>query len=272
MRYKLLCVDVDGTLVNSNKELPIENKKAIQEAFKAGINIAIASGRSPGSVQEILDELEVEGYGICLNGSYIKHDNKEISRFVFNKNEIYKVCEIVKKYDVKAFFSTPFLNITNKTPSANWLKAIQKSVVRQKELIVCNNENLEEVLEEYSEIILKVSIMEENSDTYNKIKKDLEATGIFDVAKSDNHYVDVNVKGINKSKGVKDLAEYLNIDLSEVICIGDNENDIDMIKIAGLGVAMKNSCKKLLEICDEVTSSNDDFGVAKVIYDYLLKR
>lgn len=271
MNYTLMCIDVDGTLVDSNKNLPKENIKAIQEAHKAGIKIAIASGRAPASVQEILDDLGIEGYGICLNGAYIIDGNKEVSRHVFNDEQVNIIREIVEKYDVKSFFATSKLNVTNKEPSSSWLKAIQKSVARQKELVVCNNNELKNKLNDYRGSLLKVSIMEEDDNTYQKVRKELEDTNIFDVAKSDTHYVDVNIKGVNKSRGVKDLAQYLNIDLSEVICIGDNENDIEMIKVAGLGVAMANSCEELLEICDKVTLSNDEFGVAKAIYDYVLR-
>ena len=265
-----MCIDVDGTLVDSNKDLPKENKEAIQKACNAGLKVAIASGRAPASVKEILDDLGIEGYGICLNGAYIIDRNKEVSRHVFNDKQVDIIRRIVEKYDVRSFFATSTLNITNKEPSGGWLKAIQKSVVKQKELVVCSNGELKNKLGNYSGSLLKVSIMEEDDDTYKKVREELENTNIFDVAKSDTHYIDINIKGINKSKGVKDLAQYLNIDLSEVICVGDNENDIDMIKVAGLGVAMANSCKKLLEICDAVTLSNDECGVAKVIHDYVL--
>lgn len=270
MKYKLMCIDVDGTLVDSNKDLPEENKKAIQEACKAGLNVAIASGRAPASVKEILDDLDIEGYGICLNGAYIIDGSEEVSRYVFNDEQVDIIRKVVEKYDVRSFFATSTLNITNKEPSGGWLKAIQKSVVKQKELVVCNNDELKNKLDNYRDSLLKVSIMEEDDDIYHKVREELENTNIFDVAKSDTHYIDINVKGVNKSKGVKDLAQHLNIDLSEVICIGDNENDIEMIKVGGLGVAMANSCKKLLEICDAVTLSNNECGVAKVIYDYVL--
>lgn len=272
MKYKLMCIDVDGTLVDSNKELPEENKIAIQEAYKAGVKIAIASGRSISAIKELLDELGIDGYGVCLNGAYVKYKDVEISKFIFKKEQIDMVRKIVEKHNVRAFFSALELNITNKEPSDQWLVAIQKSVARQRKLIVSTNENLKQNLEKYEDEILKVSIKEEDEELYKIVRLELEALGIFDVAKSDNHYIDVNVKGINKAKGVTDLAKYLDIDLSEVICIGDNENDIEMIKVAGLGIAVKNACKEVLEICNEVTVSNDECGVAKVIYDYILNK
>lgn len=270
MKYKLMCIDVDGTLVDSNKDLSRENIMAIQEAWKSGLKIAIASGRAAASVQEILDDLGIEGYGICLNGSYIVDRNNEVSRYAFNDTHVEIIRKIVEKYDVRAFFATPAFNVTNKEPDGGWLKAIEKSVVKQKKVVVCNTEELKNELKKHSGLLLKVSIREEDDNTYQKVRKELEDIRLFDVAKSDTHYIDVNIKGINKAKGVRDLAEYLNIDLSEVICVGDNENDIGMIKTAGLGVAMANSCKELLNICDAVTLSNDECGVAKVIYDYVL--
>lgn len=265
-----MCIDVDGTLVNSNKDLPIKNIGAIQDAWKAGVKIAIASGRAAASVQEILGDLGIEGCGICLNGSYIVDGNTEISRHVFNDTHIEIIRKIVEKYNVRSFFATPELNVTNKEPDGGWLKAIEKSVVNQKKVVVCSNEELENELKKHSGLLLKVSIREEDDSIYQKVRKELEDIKLFDVAKSDTHYIDVNIKGINKAKGVKDLAQYLNIDLSEVISIGDNENDIDMVKTAGLGVAMANSCEELLKVCDAVTLSNDECGVAKVIYDYVL--
>lgn len=266
-----MCIDVDGTLVDSNKELPKENKEAIQKACSAGLKVAIASGRSPWAVREILDDLEIEGYGICLNGSYIIDRNNEVSSYAFKNEQVEVIRKIVEKYDVRAFFSASTLNITNRMTTCGEAEAIQKSVVKQKQTIICNKHELKNELNNHHGLILKVSIMEEDDNTYFKIRKELEDISIFDVAKSDTHYIDVNIKGINKSKGVKDLAQYLNIDISEVICIGDNENDIEMIKTAGLGVAMANSCEELLEICDAVTLSNDKCGVAKVIYDYVLR-
>lgn len=271
MKYKLMCIDVDGTLVNSNKDLPRENINAIKEAWKSGLKIAIASGRAPASVQEILSDLEIEGYGICLNGSYVTHGKDEVSKYAFKDIHIEVIRKIVEKYDVRAFFATSELNVTNKEPDGcGWLKDIEKSVVKQKKLVVCNNEELEKELKKHSGTLLKVSIREEDDDLYQKVRKELEDIELFDVAKSDTHYIDVNIKGINKAKGVKDLAQYLNINLSEVICIGDNENDIAMIKTAGLGIAMANSCEELLKVCNAVTLSNDECGVAKVIYDYVL--
>lgn len=266
-KYKLVCIDVDGTLINSNKEIPQENIKALKKACESGVTIAIASGRSPWSVKELLKTIGIEGYGVCLNGSYVIHDNIEISKTAINDDRVNEILNIVSKYNVRTFFSTTKFNITNKIPLGTNLN----SVTNQKENIVCNDLNgLREELNKFSGLILKVSIMEEDLKIYKKLREEFEKTNLFQVEQSDINYLDINTRGINKFIGVKKLAEHLNLDLSQVICIGDNENDIDMIKNCGLGIAMANSCKKLIDICDTVTLSNDDCGVARAIYDYVI--
>ncbi|MCO7124670.1 Cof-type HAD-IIB family hydrolase [Sporolactobacillus shoreicorticis] len=274
-KYKLMCIDVDGTLMDSNKDLPEINRKAIREAHSHGIKIAVASGRSPSSVQELIDTMGIQGYAICLNGAYTyidDHKQKQvISRYALNKNQVNKVASVIDKYNARVFFSTSTSNITNKSVTDTQVTKIQKSVAGHRRLIVCNQrEKLAEELATHSGSILKASIMEPDEKKYYKIRLELEAAQLFNVAQSDLNYIDVNRRGVNKAIGVSDLANHLNIDLSCVICVGDNENDIQMIKSAGMGVAMANACHELLKVSDAVTLSNDECGVAKVIYDYVL--
>ncbi|MCO7124715.1 HAD family hydrolase [Sporolactobacillus shoreicorticis] len=270
-RYKLMCIDVDGTLVDSTKNLPDENKKAIQSAHRAGVKIAIASGGSPSAVREVFDSLDIDGYGICLNGAFVKDDDYEVSKYAFNEEQVTTIRALSEQFDVQTFFTTPLLNITNRAVGDSQMNTLQKSVVRQNGLIVCSDQyNLERELNTHIGSILKASIKEPNEDKYRKVRKALERTKLFDVAKSDTDFIDVNMRGVNKSVGVRDLANYLNIDSSAILCVGDNENDIEMIKAAGMGVAMANACAELLKVSDAVTLSNDECGVAKVIYDYIL--
>ena len=119
--------------------------------------------------------------------------------------------------------------------------------------------------------ILKVSIYEPKVELYEEVRKAIEKSDSLSAVSSDINYLDINIKNVNKSSGVKSLAKYIDVELSEVICIGDNENDIDMIKDVGLGVAMANACEELLEVCDYVTTSNDECGVAKVVKDYIIE-
>lgn len=183
------------------------------------------------------------------------------------KEQVNKICDVVLKYNICAFFSTESLNITNKEIGIN----MQNSVVKQKNYIISSNDIIKSELMKYEKETLKVSIYEPDFKIYEEVRKEIEKNDNLSAVSSDINYLDINVKSINKSSGVKTLAKYLDIQLSDVICIGDNENDIEMIKEVGVGVAMANSCDELLEVCDYVTTSNDDYGVAKVINKYIIK-
>ena len=265
MKFKLVCIDIDGTLIDSNKKLPLENKLAINYAYKNNVKIAIASGRSPMGIKDLINELGIKAYEICLNGACVKDEDIIIKKEIMTNEQVNKICDIVVKYDVCAFFSTEKLNITNKGLKKN----IQDSVVKQKNYIITSNDTIKYELAKYE--ILKVSIYEPNFKLYEKVRKEIQEIYDFTVVSSDINYLDVNIKNTNKATGVRDLVKYLGIELSETICIGDNENDIEMIKEAGVGIAMANACDELLEVCDHVTTSNDEYGVAKAMYEYVLK-
>lgn len=106
MKYKLVCIDIDGTLIDSNKKLPLENKLAINYAYKNNVKIAIASGRSPMGIKDLINELGIKAYEICLNGACVKHEDRIIKKEVMSNNQINKICNIILKYDVRAFFCT----------------------------------------------------------------------------------------------------------------------------------------------------------------------
>ena len=265
MKYKLVCIDIDGTLLDSNKKLPLENKLAINYAYKNNVKIAIASGRSPMGIKDLIDELGIKAYEICLNGALVKSEDIVIKKEIIAKNQVNKICDVILKYNVCAFFSTEKLNITNKKLGLN----IQNSVVKQKNYIISSNDAIRSELMKHD--ILKVSIYEPKVELYEEVRKVIEKSDSLSAVSSDINYLDINIKNVNKSSGVKSLAKYIDVELSEVICIGDNENDIDMIKDVGLGVAMANACEELLEVCDYVTTSNDECGVAKVVKDYIIE-
>ena len=104
-----------------------------------------------------------------------------------------------------------------------------------------------------------------------KGRENLIKKGNYEITQSGRYALEVNNKGVSKGRAVKALAEEYKIKREEIICIGDNENDLSMITYAGLGVAMGNAIDSLKEKADYITESNDKNGVAKVIYEFVLK-
>lgn len=253
MKYKLICVDLDGTLLDKDGKITRENKAEIKKAYKNGIKIAITTGRRYPSAKQHLDLLEVEGMIIALNGAYIR--GKVPHEFIYEcpleEAEVEQIFEVVLRYQIKALFSSvnDFILYDPASPcTKDWLERIRG----------------------LSGKILKVSLVcEENAKIIANARTELEMLKQFEVVTSEVNYVEVMKQGCSKGAAVRRLAQVLGIEQREILCIGDNENDISMINYAGCGIAMGNACEVLKQAADFITDTNTNSGVAKAIYKML---
>ena len=260
MKYKLLCIDVDGTLACDDKSISRQNIEALKKADKAGIRIAIASGRTPNSLNEIFKQI-----------AYLEDDGKAILKHTLTKEQLEKAYQVIVENKTYAAFSTPQFSIRNNDVSNSWKKQIEKGSLKADFIIAKDQEDYQNLVFEYAQDIVKISILERDKGKYQKVRKELEELDLYAVAMSDIDYVDVTDKQVTKGSAVKELAKYLSIDVNEVICIGDNENDLEMLEVAGLAVAMKNATKTIREKADVISDfDNNHYGVADVIEKYIL--
>lgn len=119
---------------------------------------------------------------------------------------------------------------------------------------------------------MKVLYMNTDYQYLKGIENDLkEITGDLDVSYSSNRYIEFNHQGVNKGQGLKHLVELLHVDMKETIAIGDNFNDLSMIKVAGLGVGVQNTVEEMKKECDIITKATNNQGaIAEVINQYIL--
>ena len=136
---------------------------------------------------------------------------------------------------------------------------------------VKNEKKLNEVLEIYKDDIVKCIMFSISAERTEKFRKRLDELSDIVYYCSGHRSIEINAKDISKGNAVKFLAKHYGIKREEVICIGDNENDISMIEYAGLGVAMGNACDKIKEISNFITDTNNNDGVAKVIEGFIIK-
>ncbi len=120
--------------------------------------------------------------------------------------------------------------------------------------------------------IVKVLYMNTDYQYLKGIENDLkEITSDLDVSYSSNRYIEFNHQGVNKGQGLKKLAELLNVDIKDTIAIGDNFNDLSMIKVAGLGVGVQNTVEEMKKECDIITKATNNQGaIAEVINKHIL--
>ena len=272
LKYKLICIDLDGTLLNDNKEVSIENIKIIQEAIKKGVVICITTGRILKFVDKYNDILNISIPVIASNGSIIYYNNEEFEINSLTLEEILEIKKIASKYNVDVYLNTDDSVICEKKiPSDYSYKVLKEKVIDKYKVKVIENYPFEKLFSNgKSNVVKAICINKNDLEEIRKVRKELEESVKFQVSSAEYEYCEINPKGVSKGGAVEKLAKKLNIEMDEVICIGDGGNDLEMLKKAGFSVAMKNGMISVKEIADYITESNNDNGVGKVIKDLVL--
>ncbi|WP_300381023.1 Cof-type HAD-IIB family hydrolase [Clostridium sp.] len=275
---KLICIDMDGTLLNSNHEVTEENKLILQKAFAKGIRIVLCTGRIFMSARYYSDLIGIKNAPvIASNGAYIKngYTDKAIYENPMPKDLVLEIYSIIKRYGLKINFNSwNTLFRIDKEPSYHTYYKMNKLVSSDKRINFIINEDLEESIRNFDGEILKgIVIEQDNVDTLWKAKaelKELYGDKLHIVSSGADNF-EIMLGSSSKGNAVSFIAKSFNIDPSEVMCIGDSENDLSMIEFAGIGVAMGNGLDLLKEAADYITDTNDNSGVSKAIKKFALE-
>ncbi|MDD7792819.1 Cof-type HAD-IIB family hydrolase [Clostridium sp. 'White wine YQ'] len=276
MKYKLICIDMDGTLLNSRKKISNENKECIKKAKEKGVVVAISTGRIYNNAAFYADYIDLKAPIIAANGAIIiDKDGGEIFKGVIGYDTSLKILDILKKYKLTPHFHTrnaiysgsAFQKLLGYVFSARGIPVDYK--ISLKSIVGINK--WKKLLNEKEEEILKCITFSLSLRKINRAKEELRKIPEIEVTSSYPFNIEINAAKVSKGNGVKILSEHLGIKREEVICVGDNENDISMIEYAGLGVAMGNASTSIKEKADFVTTSNDNSGVGYAIRKFILE-
>lgn len=257
----LLCTDLDGTLLTSKSIVSDENIKAINYFKSEGGKFVFVTGRVPKGAGLMRKWVEpnapivvFNGAGIydfekeeLLWGAYLTEDAKKVVEYVEARTPDFG---LVVCTDEKVYF--PVMN--------DWVDAYYKL-----ENMPLDRTPWREIKEKWKKALFVI-----NSDYMQIVIDAVEESGYrndFHFVKSCANYYEIIPKGQNKGTGLEKLCKITGIPKENVIAIGDNENDIEMIQYAGLGVAVGNATESVKKIADIVTVTNDENAVAKIIWD-----
>ncbi|CCQ95248.1 putative Uncharacterized phosphatase YwpJ [[Clostridium] ultunense Esp] len=275
MKYKLIAIDMDGTLLNSQNKISDRNRKVLFKAIEEGIYIVLSTGRILKSALYYGKTIGLDSPIIACNGALITCENgKDI--LYENPMDMASIKELVELTEESNFYYH-FYN-TNTFYSKETVGRMLKHYESYKDSLKKQQINLElfqnpmEILNKKSPIIYKFVIIEDDRDKLLKFRKKLEDIEGINISSSWYNNIEVMNEGVSKGSALKHLIEKLNIDKSEVVAIGDNENDISMFSMAGLAVGMKNGTESIEEHVHVITNTNDDDGVAKAIEEYVLNK
>jgi Cof subfamily protein (haloacid dehalogenase superfamily) len=267
--YKLIAIDIDGTLMNDRKEITKEVNDAIQAAKAKGVKVVICTGRPIVGVQSIIEELKLndeEDFVITFNGALVQNTySKDVeSQITLTYENLKELHELSLKLDSPfQFFDTESLYTPNREISRY---TVHEAHINQ---IPIHYLPIDEVPKDM--LIPKVMFIDE-PERLNTIIANIPGSfwEKYTFVKSTPFFLEILDPSVSKGNAVKQLAEKLSIKQEEVICIGDGENDLSMVEYAGCGVAMANAVSVVKEVAQFHTLSNNENGVAYAIEKLVL--
>lgn len=248
---KIVILDLDGTLLNSKKEIT-EYNCAIIKKLKNKVKFVLASARSFIRIKPYLEKLDLindENYTIAFNGS-----------LVLNNNE-----QVILDEEIDISSKKLLYNFVQQHLDVDWFYYTYDEMI--------NNKDINDVVSFLNNNKIYKVVCVAPINTINTLRNNLsdDLVQMFSITSSESNRIEFVQKGNNKVKSIQILLNKLNICKDEMIAIGDGENDIEMIKYAGIGIAMDNASKMVKESSDLVTTSNDADGVGKILDQLLIK-
>jgi len=275
MAYKLICIDIDGTLLNHKNKITDRTKEILLRAHQLGIHIVISTGRMYTDAEYYSKLIGVKSPVIAANGAFIKatDTDKVIYKAVLGESLSLELLELFRKHRITPYFCTPhkfyYGNIMFK------LFYLATTIVGTR----CNKLDVEyifswkqwrKILEIEKGNIVKSEIIYRDATTITALRKELQQVANVATVDSSKYNVEITRQGVSKGKALEILASQYGVQREEIISIGDSENDVSMIEYAGLGIAMGNSSNLVKEKADYITESNEQEGVANAINKFVL--
>ncbi|MCR1899126.1 Cof-type HAD-IIB family hydrolase [Irregularibacter muris] len=262
--YKMVVLDLDGTLLNSASSLSEKNRWVIEKCVKMGIKVVLASGRMHYSMKPIIKKLQLEeDFHIAGNGSTIFSLGGYLEDISILEDEVYRnVVKRLKKEEVE------FLVYSKENVYYDYAPKLSGAVLKYGDERPVQMNSIAD-LKGVPKIVLYLDSEEwEKEKRIREIMKDCAA-----VLRSHESFVDIVHFDTSKYKAIERLMRFYKIQPKEVIAIGDSENDAELIENVGLGIAMANGSDIVKRVAKYITpKTNDQDGVADTLERLVLKK
>lgn len=267
--YKLVAIDIDGTLLKNDKTLSKRNRECINKAVKMGIKVVITTGRPVLGIMTYLKDLDLIGeeeYAIADNGAtvYNTKDFSLIHEKALTGKDIKYIYPFMKKENTEIELHVPEGGLVEKDAGTVFVKKRMPYMELKTVDIMKDVKDDDKVFK-----LLVFSEADVIEDMYSNIPQEILEK--YTAVRALNNMFEFMHKGSTKASGIEVLGKHLGISREEIISIGDELNDLDMIEYAGLGVAMGNAREEVKNKADFITKSNEEDGVAYAIEKFIFK-
>jgi Cof subfamily protein (haloacid dehalogenase superfamily) len=272
MTIKLVAIDIDGTLINDHRAVTPKTVATIKRASAAGVKIVLCTGRPMTGVEPFLEQLDLahsdNEYVVAFNGGLAQNTNGEvIVNYTVDFDDYIDILSFATKHNVKSIIETKdYIYTTNQdiSPYAVHESGLVFMPMRYRSLDQINTMRDQIVVGKYMMTDDKTKLDEADAALPN----DLAAQ--FKIVRSEDYYLEFVNKHAGKGATLAALCKRLGVQASEVMAIGNAQNDESMIEFAGTGVAMGNSIPSTIAKADVTVADNNHDGVAEAIEKYVL--
>ena len=263
MKYKLIVSDFDGTIFSHKlREVPENVKRAITEYVEKGGKFVLCTGRMYTAIKRYAKELGLTGALLCLQGSVCCDLESDEELFVFDI-PFETTLKIAKFVESKGWTYHFYHDLRLFTKSENKYTDIYENMVNVKAVYTRNE--VSEVIAENGYTAHKFIVMTEPEEAEEKMKILSAEFPDIDVSQSTPLFIELVDKSSGKGNAVKRLAKMLNVDISEVVVMGDETNDLTMLEVAGLALAPENAVDAVKELADIIYPSVHEGGASVMI-------
>ena len=275
MDIRLIALDLDGTLLTTDKRVTKYTVGVLSRAAERGIYIVPATGRSLTGLSSKIRSLPFVRYAITVNGAAVwdMEQQKLIMRRAFSKEQAVELWDFISRYhtmqdaciDGIARMAPEYYNKVEEFMPDEPRRLLIRSTRKP-------TENLRNLVSDEKTTVEKFNLffLADAEEKRQQAKTELEELGGLSVTSSLGNNLEINHADATKGRGLLSLAAYLGLSAEQLMAFGDGENDISMLQAAGLGAAMENAPKEVKAAADWVTLSNDEEGVAYGIEKYVL--
>lgn len=273
MEIRLIALDMDGTLLDPSGSLSPRSDEVLTKALARGVQIAIATGRALSALPQEVAARPGIRYAITSNGSSI-YDLSTGSRIYSNDlppDRVLEILGIISQFPVaiEAFvegrtyapadYVADPANYQIPPKSFSYVKTTRTPV-----------QDIAAFIREHRGRMEGLDIVTCDMALKERIRRQTERIQGIHITSSVPHYLEFSGQDSNKGTALAHLARLLTIPREQILAVGDGENDLEMIRFAGVGVAMGNGCKALKKAADHVTGANDEDGAARAIETFVL--
>lgn len=268
MQYRLIATDLDGTLLDSQKRLSERTKAALRACEAQGVHVVLATGRAKVGVMPLVEEIGGIRYVLTTNGGTVL--DLETDTVLYSHGLAPEVVlELIDMVSSYPLMYDVYVDGMGKSQNS-FLDNLERYGVtgRIKDMILATREPVGEIrqyVKTCGRPIEKVNLFFADEALRQQIRSLLTGRNELAVTSSLYNNLEINAAGADKGDGLARLARHLGLKREEIIAFGDGENDLTMLKYAGLGVAMANGTEAAKCVADLVAEANDEDGVAKIL-------